>query len=79
MTVQSVDSDEPVDKQKVIKIVCKLDKLKTWVANQILDRGIEGQLKFLGSNFLGSIKFSRPIRFQKSQRRSNVVFFIRPI
>ena len=70
LTVQSVDSDEPVDKQKVIKIVCKLDKLKTWVANQILDRGIEG---------VGSIKFSRPIRFQKSQRRSNVVFFIRPI
>ena len=26
LTMQSVDSDEPVDKQKLIKIVSKLDK-----------------------------------------------------
>ena len=27
LTVQSVNSDEPIDKQKGFKIVCKLDKI----------------------------------------------------
>ena len=27
MTVQSVDSDEPIDKQKLIQVGCKLDKI----------------------------------------------------
>ena len=36
MTVQRVNSDEPVDKQKLIKIIFNLDKIKIWLANQIL-------------------------------------------